>query len=68
MAKNEKDKQTNNSTHDTTYKTKEKKTTQTPPKTRGDIKCSERVSRSCSTCGTRRVAYEISNPVNSLLR
>ena len=26
------------------------------------------VSRSCSTCGTRRVAYVITNPVNSLIR
>ena len=24
--------------------------------------------RSCSTCGTRRVAYVITNPVNSLIR
>ena len=28
---------------------------------------SERVNRSCSTCGTRRVAYVITNPINSLI-
>ena len=37
-------------------------------KTRGDLSCSGRVNRSCSTCGTRRVAHVITNPVNSLTR
>ena len=29
----------------------------TPLKTRGELKCSERISRSCSTCGIRRVTF-----------
>ena len=66
MAKNEKDKQTNNyyNKYDTTYKTKEL-ATRTPPKRRV---ISGRARRSCSTFGTRRVAYVITNPVNSLIR
>ena len=39
-----------------------------PIKNWGDLTCSGRVSRSCSTCITRRVAYVITNPVNSLTR
>ena len=67
MAKNEKDKQT--IVHMTQHrKLKNKHASRTTPKTRGDLRCSGRVSRSCFTCGTRRVAYQISNPVNSLIR
>ena len=29
----------------------------TPLKTSGELKCSERISRSCSTCGIRRVTF-----------
>ena len=32
------------------------------------LMCSGRVSRSCSICGTRRVAYVITNLVNSLIQ
>ena len=37
-----------------TYKTKDR-VTRTPLKTGGELRCSERVSSSCSTSGTRRV-------------
>jgi hypothetical protein len=37
-----------------TYKTKDR-VTRTPLKTGGELMCSGRVSRSCSTSGTRRV-------------
>ena len=38
----------------TIYKTKDR-VTRTPLKTGGELRCSGRVSSSCSTCGTRRV-------------
>ena len=37
-----------------TYKTKDR-VTQTPLKTRGELRCSGKVGSSCSTSGTRRV-------------
>ncbi|CAC5385110.1 unnamed protein product [Mytilus coruscus] len=40
----------------------------TNPKTEDDLRCSGRVSRSCSTCGTRRVAQVSTNQVTSLIR
>jgi hypothetical protein len=46
-----------------TYKTRDR-VTQTPLKTGGELRCSGRVSSSCSTSGTRRV-YLVTNPVIS---
>ena len=46
-----------------TYKTKDR-LTRTPPKTRGELRCSGRVSSSCFTNGTRRVNL-VTNPVIS---
>jgi hypothetical protein len=46
-----------------TYKTKDR-VTRTPPKTRGELRCSRRVSSSCFTSGTRRVNL-VTNPVIS---
>ena len=46
-----------------TYKTKDR-VTRTPLKTGGDLRCSERVSISCFTSGTRRVNL-VTNPVIS---
>jgi hypothetical protein len=46
-----------------TYKTKDR-VTRTPVKTEGELMCSGRVSRSCSTSGTRRVNL-VTNPVIS---
>ena len=46
-----------------TYKTKDR-VTRTPVKTEGELRCSERVTSSCSTCGTRRVNL-VTNPVIS---
>ena len=46
-----------------TYKTKDR-VTRTPLKTRGELRCSGRVSSSCSTSDTRRVNL-ITNPVIS---
>ena len=46
-----------------TYKTKDR-VTRTPLKAGGELKCSERVSSSCSTSDTRRVNLVI-NPVIS---
>ena len=46
-----------------TYKTKDR-VTRTPPKTRGELRCSGRVSSSCFTSGTRRVNL-VTNPVIS---
>ena len=46
-----------------TYKTKDR-VTRTPPKTKGDFRCSGRVSSSCFTSGTRRVNL-VTNPVIS---
>jgi hypothetical protein len=46
-----------------TYKTKDR-VTQTPVKTGGELRCSGRVSSSCSTSGTRRVNL-VTNPVIS---
>ena len=67
MAKNEKDKQT--TAHMTQHR-KLKNKHEPHQNNRGDLRCSGRVSRPCSTCGTRRVAYVISytNQVNSLIR
>ena len=66
MAKNEKDKQT--TAHTTQHRKLKNKQHEPHQKTRGDFRCSGRISRSCCTCGTRRVAYVITNPVNSLIR
>ena len=65
MAKNEKDKQTNNCTQKQHRKLKTEQ--QEPHQKLGDLRCSGRVSRSCSTCGTHRVDHVITNPVNSLI-
>ena len=46
-----------------TYKTKDR-VTQTPVKTGGELRCSGRVSSSCSTSGTRRFNL-VENPVIS---
>jgi hypothetical protein len=46
-----------------TYKTKDR-VTRTPVKTGGELRCSGRVSSSCSTSGTRRVNL-VTNPVIS---
>ena len=46
-------------THKTKYRV-----TRTPLKTGGELRCSGRVSSSCSTNGTRRV-YLVTNPVIS---
>ena len=46
-----------------TYKTKDR-VTQTPVKTGGELRCSGKVSSSCSTSGTRRVNL-VTNPVIS---
>ena len=45
---------TDNTKH--AYKSKDR-VTRTPLKTWGELRCSGRVSSSCSTSGTRRVAY-----------
>ena len=44
-----------------THKTKDQ-ATRTPLKSGGELRCSERVSSSCSTSGTRRVNL-VTNPV-----
>jgi hypothetical protein len=46
-----------------TYKTKDR-VTRTPPKTGGELRCSWRVSSSCSISGTRR-GNPVTNPVIS---
>jgi hypothetical protein len=46
-----------------TYKTKDR-VTRTPLKTRGELRCSGRVSSSCSTSDTRRVNL-VTNSVTS---
>jgi hypothetical protein len=46
-----------------THKTKDR-VTRTPPKTGGELRCSGRVSSSCSTSGTRRVNL-VTNPLIS---
>ena len=66
VAKNEKDKQT--TAHTTQHRKLKNKQHEPHQKTRGVLRCSGRVSRSCSTCGTRRVAHVIKNSVNSLIR
>ena len=66
MAKNEKDKRT--TAHMTQHRKLKNKQHKPHQKTRADLRCSGRVSRSCSTCDTRRVAYVIVNLVNSLIR
>ena len=66
MAKNEKDKQS--TAHMTQHRKLKNKQHEPHQKTRGDIRFPGRVSRSCSTCGIRRVAHVITNPVNSLIR
>jgi hypothetical protein len=58
-----KDKRTNNDLQKITHKTKDR-VRRTPLKTRGELGCSGRVSRSCSTSGTRRVNL-LTNPVIS---
>ena len=54
MAKNEKDKQT--IAHMTQHRKLKNKQHEPHQKTRRYLRCSGRVSRACSTCGTRRVA------------
>jgi hypothetical protein len=49
-----KDKRTNNDLQNITHKTKDR-VTRTPLKTGGELRCSGRVSSSCSTSGTRCV-------------
>ena len=66
MAKNEKDKQTK--AHMTQHRKLKNKQHEPHQKTMGDLKCSGRVRRSCSTFCTRRVAYVITNTVNNLIR
>jgi len=51
---NKKDKRTNNDLQNTTQKSQDQ-ATPTPLKTGSELMCSRRVSRSCSTCDTRRV-------------
>ena len=51
----EKDKKTNNDLQIITQKTKDQ-VTRTPLKTRSELRCSGRVSSSCSTCVTRLVS------------
>jgi hypothetical protein len=46
-----------------THKTKDR-VTRTPPKAGGELRCSERVSSSCSITGTRRVNL-VTDPVIS---
>jgi hypothetical protein len=46
-----------------TYKTKDR-VTGTPLKTRGELRCSGRVSSSCSTSGTRRVILATKPVIN----
>jgi len=46
-----KDKRTNNDLQNITQKS--------PPKTRGELRCSERVSSSCSICGTCHVTISV---------
>ena len=46
------------------YKTKDR-VTRTPLKTGSELRCSGRVSSSCSTSGTRRVNLRVTNPVIS---
>ena len=53
MAK--KDKRTNNDLQQNITQKIKDRATQTPQKTGDEIRCSGRVSSSCSTCGTRRV-------------
>ncbi|XP_076098171.1 uncharacterized protein LOC143068195 [Mytilus galloprovincialis] len=65
MAKNEKDKQT--TAHMTQHRKLKKKQHEPHQKTRGDLRCSGSVSRSCSTCGTNRVAYVITNPTIKII-
>ena len=64
-----KDEQTNISTQtqNTTKKT-EGWVTRTQPKPGGDPRCSGRVTRSCLTCGTQRVAHFSTNPVISIIQ
>ena len=47
-------KRASNEQQNTTNKTKDR-ATRTPIKTRDELRCSERVGRSCSTCGIPRV-------------
>jgi hypothetical protein len=60
MAK--KDKRTNNDLQQNITQKIKDRATQTPQKIGDGIRCSGRVSSSCSTCGTRRVTL-VTNPV-----
>jgi hypothetical protein len=62
MAK--KDKRTNNDLQQNITQKIKDRATQTPQKTGDEIRCSGRVSSSCSTCGTRRVTL-VTSPVIS---
>ena len=50
--------------HRPTKHTHKKTSTTNPTKNRGELKCSGRVSSSCSTSGTRRV-NQVTNPLIS---
>jgi len=52
MAKNKKDKCTNNDVQNTMQNTKDQ-TTRTSLNTKGELKCPKKVSSSCSTSDTR---------------
>jgi hypothetical protein len=54
MVKRKKDKMTKNDLQNSTEKIKDR-VTRTPQKTGGKLRCSGKVSSSCSTSGTRRV-------------
>ena len=59
----ERETRTNNNLQNTTQKTKDR-ATQTPLETEGELRCSGRVSSSCSTSGSHRVTI-VSNSIKS---
>jgi hypothetical protein len=54
IGQKKKDHRTNNDLQDIKKKTKDQ-VTRTPSKNRDELRCSGRISRSCSTCDTRRL-------------
>ena len=60
MAKNEKDKQT--TAHTTQHRNPKNKQHESHQKTRGYLRCSGRISRSCSTCGKVRNMTNVFHP------
>jgi 4-diphosphocytidyl-2C-methyl-D-erythritol kinase len=54
IGQKKKDHKTNNDLQDITKKTKDR-VTRTPSKNRDELRCSGRISSSCSTCDTRRL-------------